>query len=227
MPASVLVVDDERGVNDLICDAMRLAGHEPVSVRDGAEALEALRLHPVDLVILDINMPRVDGFTVLSRMRDADDATPVIVLTARQGADDVRTGFELGADDFVRKPFGIEELALRVAAVLRRTNPDPVQSRIRVDGVTLDSRAHRVTCDGVDVELSATEFRLLQVLMEAPGEVLSKNFLLQRIWGLDAGAETTVVETYVSYLRRKLGSHVTIRTVRGVGYELVGDRIRS
>jgi two-component system, OmpR family, response regulator len=227
MTASVLVVDDERSVNDLICDAMRMYGYEPIAVRDGAAALQALRETPVDVVILDVNMPRVDGFTVLRRMREAADATPVIILTARQSADDVRTGFELGADDFVRKPFGIEELALRVKAVLRRTNPDPVLSQIQVGSVRMDCRRHRVLCDGAEVELSSTEFRLLQVLMEGSGEVLTKDVLLRRIWGLDGSAETTVVETYISYLRRKLGAHVSIRTVRGVGYELVGERSRS
>jgi two-component system OmpR family response regulator len=227
MSASILVVDDEGGVNDLICDALRLAGHEPVSARDGVEGLQALRETPVDLVVLDVNMPKMDGFTVLTRMRAAGDATPVIFLTARQGPDDIRAGFELGADDFVRKPFGIEELALRVNAVLRRTNPDPVLSQVQVGALCLDGRGRRVTCNGSLVDLSATEFRLLQVLMEGSGEVLSKDFLLRRIWGLDGSAETTVVETYVSYLRRKLGEHVTIRTVRGFGYELVGERVRS
>ena len=227
MAASILVVDDERGVNDLICDALRLAGHEPVGARDGAEALQELRETSVDLVVLDINMPKVDGFTVLARMRESGDTTPVIILTARQGADDVRAGFELGADDFVRKPFGIEELALRVNAVLRRTNPDPVMSQVQVGTVRLDGRGRRVVCEGEAVELSATEFRLLQVLMEASGEVMSKDFLLKRIWGLDGSAETTVVETYVSYLRRKFGDHLAIRTVRGFGYELVGERVRS
>ena len=227
MAASILVVDDERGVNDLICDALRLVGHEPVSARDGAEALQTMRETPPDLVVLDINMPRIDGFTVLSRMRESGDLTPVIILTARQGAEDVRRGFELGADDSVRKPFGIEELALRVNAVLRRTHPDPIRSQVQVGSVILDGRGRRVLCDGEPVELSATEFRLLQVLMEGSGEALSKDFLLMRIWGLDSGSETTVVETYVSYLRRKLGDHVTIRTIRGFGYELLGDRLRT
>lgn len=227
MTAVVLVVDDERGVNDLVCDALRLAGYETISARDGHEALQVLRETTVDLVVLDVNMPRLDGFSVLRQMRESGDSTAVVILTARQGPDDVRLGFEAGADDFVRKPFGIEELALRVGAVLRRTSPDPVSSTVAVGAVRLDGRAHRVTNAGVEVDLSQTEFRLLQVLMESSGEVLTKDHLLRRIWGLDATSETTVLETYVSYLRRKLGPAIEIRTVRGVGYELVGDRTRA
>lgn len=227
MSAVVLVVDDERGVNDLVCDALRLAGYETVPARDGREALQVLREAAVDLVVLDVNMPVLDGFSVLRQMRETGDATPVVILTARQGPDDVRIGFESGADDFVRKPFGIEELALRVGAVLRRTSPDPDHSTVTVGSVRLEGRAHRVTRAGVEVDLSQTEFRLLQVLMESSGEVLTKDHLLRRIWGLDGTSETTVLETYVSYLRRKLGEAIEIRTVRGVGYELVGDRTRA
>lgn len=227
MSAVVLVVDDERGVNDLVCDALRLAGYETVSAQDGREALQVLRETRVDLVILDVNMPLLDGFSTLRQMRETGDATPVVVLTARQGPDDVRVGFESGADDFVRKPFGIEELALRVGAVLRRASPDPGHSTITVGAVRLEGRAHRVKSSGVEVDLSQTEFRLLQVFMESSGEVLTKDFLLRRIWGLDSASETTVLETYVSYLRRKLGAAIEIRTVRGVGYELVGDRSRT
>ena len=218
----ILVVDDEPSVNDLVCDAMRLAGHEPIPAFDGLQALAELRTLDVDLVILDVNMPRADGFLVLTTMRSADDRTPVILLTARQDRDDVRVGFELGADDFVRKPFGIEELTLRVTAVLRRSGTEAGSTILRVGQVELDSRAHRVLCAGDEVELSATEFRLLQILMEHTDDVMSKDLLLRRIWGLDGSAETTVVETYVSYLRRKLGSHATIRTVRGVGYQITG-----
>lgn len=216
----VLVVDDERGVNDLVCDAMRLAGYDPIPAFDGVEALRVLREQVVDLVVLDVNMPRMDGFSTLASMRSSGDGTPVIVLTARQSPDDVRMGFELGADDFVRKPFGIDELALRIAAVLRRTNPDPVRSSVTVGAVCLDGRLHRVTLHGQEVSLSPTEFRLLQVLMESPDEVHTKEALLRRVWGLDETAGTTVVETYISYLRRKVGSGVDLRTVRGVGYVL-------
>lgn len=223
MAPIVLVVDDEPGVNDLVCDALRLSGYQTMSVTDGAQALQVLRDRHIDLVVLDVNMPLMDGFTVLRRMREAGDRTAVVLLTARRGPTDLRTGFELGADDFVRKPFGIEELALRVGAVLRRTAPDPGASVVSVGRVRLDSRAHQVLLDGQVIDLSRTEFRLLHVLMESAGNVLTKDLLLRRIWGLDATSETTVLETYISYLRRKLGDGVDIRTVRGVGYQLVGE----
>lgn len=224
MTGSILVVDDESAVNDLICDALRLAGYRTTSAAHGMEALRILREAPVDLVVLDINMPNVDGFEVLTRMRDAGDQTPVIILTARQDRDDTKTGFELGADDFVKKPFGIEELTLRVKAVLRRAKGDEPATTLRIGTIELNPEQHSVTSRGDIIELSATEFRLLQVLMEEPNRVLSKAQLLRRVWGLDDGLETTVVETYISYLRKKLGPSLSIRTVRGVGYQLTSDR---
>jgi two-component system OmpR family response regulator len=222
--STILVVDDEPAVNDLICDALRLAGDRTSSASHGMAALRLLREAPVDLVVLDINMPNVDGFEVLTRMRAAGDHTPVIILTARQDRDDTKTGFELGADDFVKKPFGIEELTLRVKAVLRRAQVAEPQATLRIGAISLDTDQHAVTCNGEIIELSATEFRLLQVLMEDAGRVLSKAQLLRRVWGIDDGLETTVVETYISYLRKKLGPELSIRTVRGVGYQLTGSK---
>lgn len=221
MSATILVVDDEPSVNDLVCDALRLAGYQTQSAPHGLAALRHLRENQVDLVVLDISMPHADGFEVLERMREAHDQTPVIVLTARQERDDTRTGFELGADDFLRKPFSIEELILRVRAVLRRTRPADVPAVLQVGDLAIDEDAHVVTAAGVPVELSATEYRLLSVLMENAGRVLPKEVLLERVWGMAAGVETSVVETYVSYLRRKLGDALPLRTVRGVGYQLV------
>jgi len=223
MDATVLVVDDEAAVNDAICDVLALAGYQTLVAQDGIQALRILREQDVALVLLDLSMPRMDGLTMLARLRDSGDTTPVIVLTARQGPDDVQRAFEAGADDFVRKPFGMKELSLRAAAVLRRTRPEPESGCLRVGEVTLDYRRHRVWCAGEAVQISPTEFRLLRLLMENVGEALSKDTLLRRIWGLDGLAETTVVETYVSYLRRKFGDRLTIRTVRGFGYELLRD----
>ncbi len=224
MTGTILVVDDEPAVNDLICDALRLAGYRTTSAAHGMAALRLLREAPVDLVVLDINMPNVDGFEVLTRIRESGDQTPVIILTARQDRDDTKTGFELGADDFVKKPFGIEELTLRVKAVLRRAKGDEPTTTLRIGAIELDLDRHAVTCNGEIIELSATEFRLLQVLMEDANRVLSKAQLLRRVWGIDDGLETTVVETYISYLRKKLGPSLSIRTVRGVGYQLTSDR---
>ncbi|MBU6246022.1 MAG: response regulator transcription factor [Actinomycetales bacterium] len=221
MNATVLVVDDEAAVNDAICDVLLLAGYRTLAANDGIQALRMLREQDCSLIVLDLSMPRMDGLTMLTRLRDSGDTTPVIVLTARQSPDDVQRAFEAGADDFVRKPFGMQELTLRAAAVLRRTSPEPDTGCLRVGEVLLDYRRHGVWCSGEQVQLSPTEFRLLRLLMEHVGEVLSKDTLLRRIWGLDGLAETTVVETYVSYLRRKLGDHLVIRTVRGFGYELL------
>jgi len=218
--ALVLVVDDEPAVNDLICDALRLSGFRTHSAPDGLAALQFLRTTSVDLVVLDINMPKVDGFETLTRMRDAGNSTPVIVLTARQERDDTRAGFERGADDFVHKPFSIEELIWRVKAVLRRSAADAPESILTHGDVRLDFDRHLVTVGGDEISLSGTEFRLLEILMENSGRVLSKDQLLSRVWGLGPGVESSVVETYISYLRKKLGDAVNIRTVRGVGYQL-------
>jgi two-component system OmpR family response regulator len=223
MTVTVLVVDDEPSVNDLICDALRLAGYQTVSATHGMQALNLLRESPIALVVLDINMPRMDGYEVLTRMRAAGDNTPVIILTARQDRDDTNSGFKLGADDFVKKPFGIEELTLRVAAVLRRSMGEQASSTIAVGTLRLDPDAHEARCGDQVLDLSATEFRLLHALMANVARVMTKDQLLRQIWGLDAGSETTVLETYISYLRKKLGDNATIRTVRGVGYQLLSD----
>lgn len=220
MSSLVLVVDDEPAVNDLICDALRLSGFRTHSAPDGLAALQFLRTTSVDLVVLDINMPRVDGFETLTRLRAAGDVTPIIVLTARQERDDTRAGFEKGADDFVHKPFSIEELIWRVRAVLRRSGDNAPDSVLSIGEVRLDPDRHLVTVADSEVALSGTEFRLLEILMENAGRVLSKDQLLSRVWGLGPGVESSVVETYISYLRKKLGEAVSIRTVRGVGYQL-------
>ncbi|MBI1349867.1 MAG: response regulator [Actinomycetales bacterium] len=221
MTSTILAVDDEDAIADLICDALSLAGYRTVRAGHGMEALRLLRETPIDLVVLDISMPTMDGFEVLERMRSIGDHRPVIILTARQDRQDVHRGFELGADDFVRKPFGIEELTMRVAAVLRRSHPEGENTVLRVGDVTMDAAAHVVRVHGDELYLSPTEFRLLAVLMGNPDRVLARAQLLGQVWGLEEGAESTALETYVSYLRRKLGDALAIRTVRGVGYQLV------
>ena len=219
----ILVVDDEPGVRDLISDALNLVGLSSVTAAHGMEALTKLRDNQIDLMILDINMPTMDGYEVLERMNDQGTKTPVIVLTARLDREDTKRAFELGADDFVRKPFGIEELTLRVNAILRRSQPQVENESVIVAGaITINLDQHHVAVDGATVELSPTEFRLLETFMQNPTRVLSKDFLLTEVWGLDNYADPNVVETYVSYLRKKLGDALPLRTVRGVGYQFTG-----
>lgn len=223
MASRILVVDDEPGINDLICDALRLAGHETLSAEHGMEALRLLREQHIDLAIIDVNMPTMDGYELLERMRSSGLETPAIVLTARQDKEATRTSFGLGADDFIRKPFGIEELTLRVAAVLRRSQPRAA-AVLNVGSIVIDLDAHEVRVDGTVVELSPTEFRLLHTLATNTGRVLTREQLLDQVWGLGDGIESSTLETYVSYLRKKLGDHLALRTVRGVGYQLTSPR---
>ena len=219
----ILVVDDEPGVRDLISDALNLVGLSSITAAHGMEALTTLRDNQVDLMILDINMPTMDGYEVLERMRDQGSRTPVIVLTARLDREDTKRAFQLGADDFVRKPFGIEELTLRVNAILRRSQPRVENESVLVAGaITINLDQHLVSVDEVTIDLSPTEFRLLETFMQNQTRVLSKDFLLTEVWGLDNYADPNVVETYVSYLRKKLGDALPLRTVRGVGYQFTG-----
>ena len=220
----ILVVDDESPVRDLIVDALSLVSIPSTTASHGMEALKKIREEEIDLVILDINMPVMDGYEVLQRMREIGISIPVIVLTARLDREDTKRAFELGADDFVRKPFGIEELTLRVQAILRRSMTDaPLDSVIRMGAIAMDIDRHQVSMDGTVIDVSPTEFRLLQVLLENSGRVLSKEQLLSRVWGMDNYVDPNVVETYVSYLRKKLGKGLGLRTVRGVGYQLTDE----
>jgi two-component system OmpR family response regulator len=214
--ASVLVVDDEPGVRDMLTDALHLQGYQVKAVADGFEALKELRTGDFNLVVSDINMPKIDGYEMLERMRSVGDATPVILLTARGEKADLARGFRTGADDYVTKPFGLEELSLRIEAVLRRTLGTGVAGEVLECGpVQLDQDAHTVTVDGNSVELSQTEFRLLVELLERKEKVATKSALLDSVWGINW-------DTNVSYLRKKLhtDSWQGIKTVRGVGFQI-------
>lgn len=213
------MVDDDAAVRATVADSLRLVGHTAVEAGDGATAIDLATRESFDLVILDVNMPRVDGFTVLEKLRRRRADLPVIMLTARDEREDVVRGLKLGADDYVRKPFGLEEFLLRVSAVLRRAGGTETSSVVMCGDVVLDSTTMTVTHDGVEVSLSPTEFRLLHRLMLHPGQVLSKSHLLESVWGIDYDTSTTVVETFVSYLRKKLdrNGHEHIKTVRGFG----------
>jgi two-component system OmpR family response regulator len=220
----VLVVDDDRVLRQTVADALRLGGHVVLEAHDGAQAIEMATREAFDLVILDINMPRADGFTVLEKLRRRRPSLPIIMLTARDEREDVVRGLKLGADDYVRKPFGLEEFSLRVSAVLRRAKMTGESGAVSCGDVVLDPDSATVSHAGEQIALSPTEFRLLHHLMINSGQVLSKNHLLEAVWGIDYETTSTVVETYVSYLRRKLDrpEHEHLVTVRGFGIKFEG-----
>ena len=219
--ARILVAEDEMSLNDLLQDALRMNGYETISAKHGLEALRLTREEKPDLVILDINMPQIDGFEVLEKLRKENNNVPVIVLTARDQKDDKATGFGLGADDFVTKPFGLEELLMRVAAVLRRAkNVKPTSNLLIVGKIELDQNNYRLKVNGTEVEISPTEFKLLQYLMNNSGRVLTREQILSAVWGLDFETDGAILDTYISYLRKKIGNNAKIRTVRGIGYQI-------
>lgn len=221
--AAILVVDDESGVRDLVSDALRIAGHEPTCASDGEEGLTLLRRSAYDLAIVDINMPGVDGFSFVEALRERGEGTPILLLSARDSAPDVTRGLRAGADDYVRKPFGLEELLLRVEAILRRTSQVEPETEYRCGPLALSVDRHEVSVDGEPVDVSATEFHLLEVLMSRKNRLLTREQLLKEVWGIDFDSETSVLDTYISYLRKKVNREgfSPIVTVRGVGYKLV------
>jgi two-component system OmpR family response regulator len=223
MAQLIMIIDDEAGVRELLADALKLAGFDTVTAADAMVAQTLLRTTKPDLLIVDINMPLMDGFEFVERIRGNGDNTPALMLSARGDRADVTRGLTIGADDYVTKPFGLEELVLRVRAILRRSQfTEALPTVLAVGPVTLDEESHKVTFNGEEVDLSPTEFRLLHVLLESKGRVLSKTFLLEEVWGINFETETTVVDTYISYLRKKLhrDGFEGIRTVRGVGFQL-------
>jgi two-component system OmpR family response regulator len=227
MAQLIMIIDDEAGVRELLADALKLAGFETVAASDAMVAQTLLRTTSPDLLIVDINMPLMDGFEFIERIRGNGDNTPALMLSARGDRADITRGLTLGADDYVTKPFGLEELVLRVRAILRRSQfTEAVPTVLTVGPITLDEESHKVTFNSELVDLSPTEFRLLHVLLESRGRVLSKSFLLEEVWGINFETETTVVDTYISYLRKKLhrDGFEGIRTVRGVGFQLQPEK---
>ncbi|GIG58605.1 DNA-binding response regulator [Longispora fulva] len=224
MTARLLVVEDEPDIRELLSGGLRYAGYDVTAVATGGEALRCAAGHPPDLVVLDVMLPDLDGFTVLKQLRTIVDA-PVVFLTARSDVDDRVTGLTLGGDDYVTKPFALEELIARIGAVLRRTAEAPT-GRISVGDLELDEDSHEVRRAGQLVALSPTEFRLLRYLMLNAGRVVSKTQILDRVWSYDYHGEANIVELYVSYLRKKVDNHGPrlINTLRGVGYVLRAPR---
>ena len=227
MSQLIMIIDDEAGVRDLLGDALKLAGFETVTATDAMNAQTLLRSVKPDLLIVDINMPMMDGFEFIERICSNGDNTPALMLSARGDRADITRGLTLGADDYVTKPFGLEELVLRIKAILRRSQFNSETSTTLTHGpITLDANTHQVTFNDEVVDLSPTEFRLLHVLLESKGRVLSKTYLLDEVWGITFESESTVVDTYISYLRKKLhrDGFEGIRTIRGVGFQLQAEK---
>jgi two-component system, OmpR family, response regulator len=222
--ARLLVVEDEDTIRELLSGSLRFAGFKVSTAASGAEALRAVTASPPDLVLLDVMMPDGDGFEVIRRLRSSGPEVPVIFLTARDGVRDRVCGLALGGDDYVTKPFSLDELLERIRAVLRRTRraAGTAAPRLRVAGLELDDDSHEVRRDGTVIELTPTEFRLLRFLMLNAGRVLSKRQLLDHVWGHSPGSDGNVVEPCVSYLRRKVDQVEPrlIHTIRGAGYIL-------
>jgi len=224
--ARLLVVDDEPNIVDLLATSLRFAGFEVATASNGSEALRVASSFKPDLLVLDVMMPGIDGFTVVRRLRQDGIGAPVVFLTAKDATEDKVTGLTLGGDDYVTKPFSLEEVIARIRAVLRRFAERPASevgtSRLAFADLELDEDTHEVWKDGRLVSLSPTEFKLLRYFMQNPGRVLSKAQILDHVWHYDFNGEANVVESYVSYLRRKLDTTEPrlLHTLRGVGYVL-------
>ncbi len=214
----VLVVEDEPAIADVIRMNLQRAGYTVEIESDGERALQAVRRQRPATVILDIGLPGLDGVEVCRRLRAEDDWTPVLFVTARDDEVDRVVGLELGADDYVTKPFSPRELVARVGGVLRRAQGPPGRDARTVGQITLDDRERRVYRAGVEVPLTVTEFDLLRHLMGRPGQVFTREQLLSEVWGYSAVAGTRTVDVHIAQLRAKLGDASPIRTVRGVGY---------
>jgi DNA-binding response OmpR family regulator len=217
----ILIAEDEQRIASFIDRGLKASGYATRLVGDGETALALARTGEFDLMILDLGLPRQDGLKVLHALRDEGAAIPVVILTARSSVKEVVTGFEGGADDYVTKPFSFEELLVRVRARLRPA-PKSEPTVLRAGNAELDLRTRRASIDGKTVELSAREFALAQAFFEHPGQVLSREQLLSRVWGYDFDPGSNVVDVYVSYLRRKLGKE-RIVNARGMGYMLAEE----
>ena len=217
----LLLVEDDRMIGDSLRAALRLEGYAVDWVRDATAAQATLSSERFDLVLLDLGLPKGDGLEVLRALRQRQDSTPVIVLTARDGVGDRVAGLDAGADDYLVKPFELDELNARIRAVLRR-HSGRAQPVLRHGGVTLDPATRQVTRDGAPVLLSAREFAVLEALMQRPGALLSRAQLEDRLYGWGEEIESNAVSVYIHQLRRKLGAEL-IQNVRGVGY-FVSDK---
>jgi two-component system OmpR family response regulator len=222
--ARLLIVEDDPNILELLAASLRFAGFEVTPASSGAHAVEAAQRRRPDLIVLDVMLPDMDGFDVVRRLRGGGAHTPVVFLTARDATEDKIRGLTLGGDDYVTKPFSLEEVIARIRAVLRRTAGDPMAPppRMTFADIELDEESHEVWRRGTVVPLSPTEFKLLRYFMANAGRVLSKAQILDHVWDYDFRGDAGIVESYVSVLRRKIdnSSPRLIHTLRGVGYVL-------
>ena len=219
----ILVVDDEPAVREAVERALRLDGYDVQLAGDGGEALERLDERAPDAVVLDVLMPRVDGLELCRRMRLRGDRTPVLMLTARDAVRDRVAGLDAGADDYLVKPFALDELLARLRALLRRAMPDAGGAPLRFLDVELDPVAHEVRRAGRPIALTRTEYLLLELFLRHPRQVLTRSLIFENVWGYDFGPTSNSLEVYMGYLRRKTeagGEARLLHTVRGVGYVL-------
>jgi two-component system, OmpR family, response regulator MprA len=223
--ARILVVDDEPSIRDALKRALALEGYQVDLAAGGAEALDRLGTYPADAIVLDILMPGIDGLEVCRFLRRIGNRTPILILTARDAVAERVQGLDAGADDYLVKPFALQELLARIRALLRRTAPDADgRGRVlRVGDLTLDADAHAAWRGERKIELTRTEFNLLEQFMLHPGRVLTRDVIFERVWGYDFGPSSNSLEVYIGYLRRKTeggGEPRLIHTIRGVGYVL-------
>jgi two-component system response regulator MprA len=219
----VLVVDDEPAVRTSLSRALNLRGYDIATAEDGTTALDLVRGGGYDAVVLDVAMPGMDGFEVCRRLRSGGDATPILMLTARDAVPDRVTGLEAGADDYLVKPFALEELRARLKAITRRQLPGGGDGVLEFAGLRLDPAGHQAWCGERRLELTRTEFMLLELFMLHTGHVLTRPIIFERVWGYDFGSASNSLGVYIGYLRRKLeegGEPRLLHTVRGVGYVL-------
>lgn len=224
----VLVVDDEPNIRDLLSASLRFAGHQVITSHNGTDAVAKIIDNQPDIVLLDVMLPDVSGFGVTKKIRSMGIETPILFLTARDDTEDKVTGLTVGGDDYVTKPFSLDEIMARISAIMRRTGKDQVaESVIKVGELEMNEDAHEVTVNGTPVDLSPTEYQLLRYLAQNPNRVLTKAQILDHVWEYDFNGEMGIVESYVSYLRKKLDpitSEPLIITKRGVGYLLKGPK---
>ena len=223
----VLVVDDEPNIRDLLSASLRFQGHQVLTAANGNEAINKIVDNQPDIVLLDVMLPDISGFGVTKKIRSLGIEVPILFLTARDDTEDKVTGLTVGGDDYVTKPFSLDEIIARISAIMRRTGKDQTQSQIVVGELTINEEAHEVTVSGKPVELSPTEYQLLRYLATNPNRVLTKAQILDHVWEYDFNGEMGIVESYVSYLRKKLdpiSKEPLIVTKRGVGYMLKGPK---